>query len=354
MYLIFQRIQARRCLYWAIAIMVIIGIADCNSLKTSPDDLRDHATVRADYGYYYISAEAIEKKCLGRTFEAIDGHYRLATEVVNKEDGRMEAKYDMIAALRQDGAFYQTQLGFNADGICDQVTFGKQIKDTNSFLLKRLSGVQTIMGWDWLTWHVQEGLYVFGYNGSDNAWYTNILLGLGYLFAVTVWAMAPPFLPVLLLLFCLVFSFTRYIKKLIKILIPIFLIGSAYIWMVAMLCWGYPWLIGLPLGFCVIMIGMGNLMSIVDDEGPNTYLRKPDSEVLELIKPYIVNELGLDEREVTPQARLEDDLGFDELDYLEVFMAIEEGLDIAIPTQKFILNRIKTIDDLVHVIKKYN
>lgn len=45
---------------------------------------------------------------------------------------------------------------------------------------------------------------------------------------------------------------------------------------------------------------------------------------LEKIKAIIVEQLGVDETEVTPEAHFIDDLGADSLDTVELVMALEE------------------------------
>ena len=54
------------------------------------------------------------------------------------------------------------------------------------------------------------------------------------------------------------------------------------------------------------------------------------ASVEERVKQIIVEQLGVDEAEVTPTASFVDDLGADSLDQVELVMAIEEGLGIHI------------------------
>ncbi len=51
----------------------------------------------------------------------------------------------------------------------------------------------------------------------------------------------------------------------------------------------------------------------------------------EKVKQIIVEQLGVDEGEVTSSASFVDDLGADSLDTVELVMAFEEGFDIEIP-----------------------
>ncbi len=51
----------------------------------------------------------------------------------------------------------------------------------------------------------------------------------------------------------------------------------------------------------------------------------------EKVKAIIVEQLGVDESEVTPEAHFIDDLGADSLDTVEMVMAFEEEFSIEIP-----------------------
>ena len=51
------------------------------------------------------------------------------------------------------------------------------------------------------------------------------------------------------------------------------------------------------------------------------------------VKNIIVEQLGVDEEEVTPDASFVDDLGADSLDTVELVMALEEEFSIEIPDE---------------------
>ena len=57
------------------------------------------------------------------------------------------------------------------------------------------------------------------------------------------------------------------------------------------------------------------------------------SEVQDKIKQIIVDELGINEAEVTENARFIEDLGADSLDLVELVMRFEEEFDIEIPDE---------------------
>ncbi len=68
------------------------------------------------------------------------------------------------------------------------------------------------------------------------------------------------------------------------------------------------------------------------------------------VKQIIVEQLGVDEAEVTPSASFVDDLGADSLDTVELVMAFEEAFDIEIPDED--AEKIKTVQDAVDYIEK--
>jgi|SRR6478672_11563515 len=69
------------------------------------------------------------------------------------------------------------------------------------------------------------------------------------------------------------------------------------------------------------------------------------------VKQIIVEQLGVDEGEVTPNASFVDDLGADSLDTVELVMAFEEAFDIEIPDED--AEKIRTVKDAVDYIEKH-
>lgn len=53
------------------------------------------------------------------------------------------------------------------------------------------------------------------------------------------------------------------------------------------------------------------------------------------VKKIVLEQLGVYENQVTPEARFIEDLGADSLDGVELVMAIEEEFDIEIPDEDF-------------------
>ncbi|MDO5717324.1 MAG: acyl carrier protein [Tissierellia bacterium] len=65
----------------------------------------------------------------------------------------------------------------------------------------------------------------------------------------------------------------------------------------------------------------------------------------EIIKKIIVENLGVEEEEVTLESNLTEDLGADSLDAVEISMAVEEELNIKISDED--LTSLVTVGDLV-------
>jgi acyl carrier protein len=72
--------------------------------------------------------------------------------------------------------------------------------------------------------------------------------------------------------------------------------------------------------------------------------------VEEKVKQIIVEQLGVDEAEVTPTASFVDDLGADSLDTVELLMAFEEAFNIEIPDED--AEKIATVKDAIAYIEK--
>ncbi len=72
--------------------------------------------------------------------------------------------------------------------------------------------------------------------------------------------------------------------------------------------------------------------------------------VEEKVKQIIVEQLGVDEGEVTQNASFVDDLGADSLDTVELVMAFEEAFEIEIPDED--AEKIRTVKDAVDYIEK--
>ena len=65
-------------------------------------------------------------------------------------------------------------------------------------------------------------------------------------------------------------------------------------------------------------------------------------------KAIVVEQLGVDEAEVTIDSTFIDDLGADSLDIVELIMAFEEEFNVEIPDD--VAEKIKTVKDTVEYI----
>jgi len=75
------------------------------------------------------------------------------------------------------------------------------------------------------------------------------------------------------------------------------------------------------------------------------------SSTEEKVKSIIVEQLGVNESEVTNGASFVDDLGADSLDTIELVMAFEEAFGIEIPDES--AEKIKTVQDAVNYVDAY-
>ena len=75
------------------------------------------------------------------------------------------------------------------------------------------------------------------------------------------------------------------------------------------------------------------------------------ASVDERVKQIIVEQLGVDEGEVTPTASFVDDLGADSLDTVELVMAFEEAFGIEIPDED--AEKITRVKEAVEYIESH-
>jgi acyl carrier protein len=71
-------------------------------------------------------------------------------------------------------------------------------------------------------------------------------------------------------------------------------------------------------------------------------------EIFSKVKEVIVDQLSVEEDDVTPEASFFDDLGADSLDIVELVMALEDSFGISIPDED--AESIKTVGDAVDYI----
>ncbi len=73
--------------------------------------------------------------------------------------------------------------------------------------------------------------------------------------------------------------------------------------------------------------------------------------IAERVKGIIVDQLGVDEEEVTQEASFTDDLGADSLDIVELVMAFEEEFGIEIPDDD--AEKISNVRDAISYIESH-
>ena len=74
-------------------------------------------------------------------------------------------------------------------------------------------------------------------------------------------------------------------------------------------------------------------------------------EIMGKVKEIIVEQLGVSEDEVSPQASLLEDLGADSLDIVELVMAFEEEFDMEISDEE--AEKIHTVGEAVKYIQDH-
>jgi acyl carrier protein len=75
------------------------------------------------------------------------------------------------------------------------------------------------------------------------------------------------------------------------------------------------------------------------------------AEVEEKVKDIIVDQLGVDDKQVTTDASFIDDLGADSLDTVELVMALEEEFDVEIPDED--AEKIAKVQDAIDYINNH-
>lgn len=74
------------------------------------------------------------------------------------------------------------------------------------------------------------------------------------------------------------------------------------------------------------------------------------SDIAAKVKAIIVDKLGVDENEVTPEASFTNDLGADSLDTVELIMEFEKEFDLAIPDDQ--AEKISTVGEAIAHIEE--
>ena len=76
------------------------------------------------------------------------------------------------------------------------------------------------------------------------------------------------------------------------------------------------------------------------------------ANVKERIKEIIIEQLGVNEDQVKPDAKFVDDLGADSLDQVELVMALEEEFGTEIPEED--VDQLQTVGQVIEYITAHN
>jgi len=75
------------------------------------------------------------------------------------------------------------------------------------------------------------------------------------------------------------------------------------------------------------------------------------SDIAERVKTIIVDKLGIDIKEVTPEASFTNDLGADSLDIVELIMEFEKQFAVTIPDEA--AEKITTVGDAISYLETH-
>jgi acyl carrier protein len=75
------------------------------------------------------------------------------------------------------------------------------------------------------------------------------------------------------------------------------------------------------------------------------------SEIAQKVKNIIIDKLGVEESEVTPEASFTNDLGADSLDTVELIMEFEKEFNISIPDEQ--AENISTVGQAVAYLEQH-
>lgn len=74
--------------------------------------------------------------------------------------------------------------------------------------------------------------------------------------------------------------------------------------------------------------------------------------IKEKVKKILIDQLGVDESEITMESSFINDLGADSLDTVELIMVLEKEFDISIPDEE--AERLQTVGQVVTYLSRFN
>src|ERR1035437_1582740 len=102
---------------------------------------------------------------------------------------------------------------------------------------------------------------------------------------------------------------------------------------------------------CVPRPGAGAALAVKSTASPITPRRASVATTYERLKKIVVEQLGVDEDEVKPEASFVDDLNADSLDLVELIMSLEEEFGTEISDED--AERIRTVQDATDYIDEH-
>ncbi len=72
--------------------------------------------------------------------------------------------------------------------------------------------------------------------------------------------------------------------------------------------------------------------------------------VLEKVKMILANQFDVEEDTITPETNIQEDLGADSLDVVDMLMSLEDEFDVEIPDEK--IETMRTVADVVSYIEE--
>ncbi|MBO5221769.1 MAG: acyl carrier protein [Clostridia bacterium] len=72
-------------------------------------------------------------------------------------------------------------------------------------------------------------------------------------------------------------------------------------------------------------------------------------EILNILKPNLADIFSVEEEDITPATRFDEDLGADEMDLQEISMIVEEEFDVLVDDED--LPKLNTVGDLIAYIE---
>jgi acyl carrier protein len=91
-------------------------------------------------------------------------------------------------------------------------------------------------------------------------------------------------------------------------------------------------------------------LSIITMDTTNIFCRRILTMVLEKVKAILAEQFDVEEDKITAETDLQEDLGADSLDVVDLLMSIEDEFEVEVPDEE--IENIKTVGSLVDYIEK--